>query len=77
MTYFVNNLSKNFRSHKYVVVRDCEKEVTEFYNGDNTKRYWYWCCYDDLDLAQEACKECGNGFIVESENIEALGYGGW
>ena len=77
MIYQVNNMSTDFCNYKYVVVRDCKEDVKTFYNGDKTKRYWYWGSYNDLVTAQQACIECGNGFVVESENIEALGYGGW
>ena len=69
--YYVKNMSKNYRNYKYVVVRDCTNEP-EPYDG-----YYYWCSYNDLILAQEACRECGNGFIVESENIVPLTFGEW
>ena len=62
-------MSKNYRNYKYVVVRDCTNEP---YDG-----YYYWCSYNDLILAQEACRECGNGFVVESENIVPLTFGEW
>ena len=67
--YYVKNMLKNYRNYKYVVVRDCTNEQEPF-NG-----YYYWCSYNDLILAQEACRECGNGFVVESENVVALTYG--
>lgn len=73
--YQVNNISKNYKNYKYVVVRDCKQEVKDFYNGDASKRYWYWGCYNDLAIAQQACDECGNGFVAESENVEPLSYG--
>ena len=69
--YYVKNMSKNYRNYKYTVVRDCTNEQ-EPNNG-----YWYWCSYNDLILAQEACRECGNGIVVESENIEPLTFGEW
>ena len=76
--YQVNNVSKSFSDYKYVVVRDCKEEVKSFYNGDTTKRYWYWGAYNSLATAQEACVECGNGFAVESEEVEPLNYSyGW
>lgn len=74
MTYQVNNVSASFRNYKYVVVRDCKEEVQSFYNGDETKRYWYWGAYNNLSTAQEACIECGNGFVAESEEVEPLSY---
>ena len=66
--YDVKNMSKNFRKYRYVVVRDCTNEQ-EPYDG-----YYYWCSYNDLILAQEACRECGNGIVVESENIVPISY---
>ena len=72
--YQVNNVSKSFHNYKYVVVRDCKEEVKSFYNGDNAKRYWYWASYNDLIIAQKACEDCGNGFVVESKDVEPLNY---
>lgn len=73
----VNNVSEHYGNYKYVVVRDCKEEVKSFYHGDTTKRYWYYGAYNDLRTAQLACDECGNGFVVESSEVEPLTYGGW
>ena len=70
--YSVKNMSKNYRNYKYTVVRDCNNESKPEWQG-----FWYWGSYDDLELAQEACRESGNGFIVESENIVPLTFREW
>lgn len=78
MTYQVNNVSKSFRDYKYIVIRDCEEDIKSFYNGDTTKRYWYYGAYNSLAHAQAACDATGNGFIAESEEVEPLNYSrGW
>ena len=56
--YNVNNVSKDYANHKYVVVRECDKE------------YWYYGSYDTLERAQEVCKMLGNGLVVESERVK-------
>lgn len=72
MAYQVNNVSSYYKKHRYAVIRDCQEEVKMFYNGDETKRYWYWGSYDTLMQAQAACDDCGNCFIAETENVEPL-----
>lgn len=69
--YYVNNMSQNYCNYKYVVVRDSTREPY-LDNG-----YWYWGSYNDLILAQEACRECGNGIVVESENIVPISFCEW
>ena len=71
MIYHVKNLNKHYRDYKYVVVRDCTNERASH------PGYYYWGVYNDLMTAQRACDECGNGFVVESENVEALSFGEW
>ena len=71
MIYYVKNLNKHYRDYKYVVVRDCTNERAPH------PGYYYWGVYNDLMTAQRACDECGNGFVVESENVEALSFGEW
>ena len=72
MNYQVNNVSSYYTKYKYAVIRDCKEEVKSFYNGDTTKRYWFYGSYNDLSVANQACADCGNGIIVETENITPL-----
>lgn len=61
--YSVKNKPLNWKNHKYTVIRDCRNEEGP------AKGFWYYGGYDSLQLAQEAKNELGNGWIVETSDI--------
>jgi hypothetical protein len=70
--YTVNNLLADWRNYKYTVIRDCR---------DTNEGWWYYTSCNSLELAQEACNEINNGWIVETSQIQdayvdSLGYNG-
>ena len=61
--YAVNNLSGNWENYKFAVIRDCR---------NTNEGWWYYGSYNSLQLAQEACIEIGNGWIVETSEIQEI-----
>lgn len=61
--YTVNNLPEDWRNYKYTVIRDCR---------DTDEGWWYWDSYNSVRLAQEACNDIGNGYIVETSQIQEV-----
>ena len=61
--YTVNNLPEDWKNYKYTVIRDCR---------DTNEGWWYWDSYNSVRLAQEACNEISNGYIVETSQIQEV-----
>lgn len=61
--YKVNNLSGNWENYILTVIRDCR---------DTNEGWWYYGSYNSLQLAQEACKEIDNCWIVATSEIQEV-----
>lgn len=61
--YTVNNLPEYWKNYKFTVIRDCR---------DTNEGWWYYSSHNSLESAQEACNEIGNGYIIETSQIQEV-----